>query len=68
MKLCVKWRQEFGFAVETPNYKHKITNEFQWSKFEREEKRFGQLKFGTYLGFAIWHLEFQRYLAPATPA
>ncbi len=39
-----------------------ITNKFQWSKFQREKSFFGYLKFGSYLGFAIWYLEFQAYL------
>jgi len=33
MKLCAKWQQKFGYVVEAPNYKHQITNKFQWSKF-----------------------------------
>jgi hypothetical protein len=65
--LCAKWQQKFGYAVEAPNYKHQITNKFQWSKFQTEEKRFDhlKLKFGIYLGFAIWYLEFQPRLVPA---
>jgi len=57
MKLCAKWQQKFGYAVEAPNYKRQITDKFQWSKFQTEEKRFGhlRLKFGIYLGFAIWN-------------
>jgi len=38
-----------------------MTNKFQWSKFQTEKRRFGhlKLKFGIYLEFVIWHLEFQ---------
>jgi hypothetical protein len=66
MKLRPVWQQKFGYAVEAPNYKHQITNKFQWSKFQTEERRFGhlRLKFGIYLGFAIWYLEFQPCLVP----
>jgi hypothetical protein len=53
-----------GYAVEAPNYKHQITNKFQRSKFQTIGKRFGhlKLKFGIYLGFVIWYLEFQSRL------
>jgi len=39
----------------------KITNKFQGSKFQTKGKSFGhlKLKFGIYLGFEIWYLEFQ---------
>jgi hypothetical protein len=54
-------------AVAAPNCKHQITNNFQWSKFQTEEKRFDHLKFGIYLGFVIWYLEFEISLVPAMP-
>jgi hypothetical protein len=58
--LCTKWQQDFGYSAEAPNNKHQMTNKFQWSKFQTGEKRFGylNLKFGIYLGFAIWDLGF----------
>ena len=42
-------------ALEAPNFKHQITNKFQWSKFQTEEIRFGhsKLKFGIYLEFGL---------------
>jgi hypothetical protein len=47
--------------------KLQATNKLQWFKFQTEEKRFGhlKLKFGSYLGFAIWYLEFQPCWVPA---
>ena len=69
MRLYVKRQQKFGYAVEASNYKHQTTNEFRCSKFQTEENRLGHLKmkFGIYLEFAIWDLEFQPCLVPATP-
>jgi hypothetical protein len=56
-----KWQEKFGYALETSNNKHQMTNKFQWSKFQAEGECFDPLKlrFGIYLGFAIWDLDFQ---------
>jgi hypothetical protein len=53
---------KISHAVETPNHKHQITNEFQWCKCQTEEKGLSHLRLK--LGF-IWDLQFGIWNFPA---
>jgi hypothetical protein len=62
MRVCAKEQSQGVLgAPKAPNYKHQITNKLQTSKFQLKEECLGhlKLKFRTYLGFGICHLEFQ---------
>jgi hypothetical protein len=62
MKLCAKWQQKFGYALEAPNYKHQTPNNIEISISNDRNgfvSEFGHLVIGNYLEFGIWILGFQ---------